>query len=46
MLTRETAAALAPRGPRAHVVEFAGVGHAPTFVADDQVRCVTDFLLG
>jgi pimeloyl-ACP methyl ester carboxylesterase len=46
MLTRETAAAMAQRGPRAHVVEFAGVGHAPTFVADDQVRCVTDFLLG
>jgi len=28
------------------VVEFAGVGHAPTFVAVDQVAVVRDFLLG
>jgi hypothetical protein len=34
------------RGPRPRLVEFAGVGHAPTLVATDQVRCVTDFLLG
>jgi len=45
MLTRETAAAMAQRGPQAHVVEFAGVGHAPTLVADDQVACVARFLL-
>jgi pimeloyl-ACP methyl ester carboxylesterase len=45
MLTRETAAAMARRGPKARVVEFAGVGHAPTFVADDQVDCVAQFLL-
>jgi len=25
-------------------VEFAGVGHAPTLVAPDQVTTVTDFL--
>ncbi|MFO1193111.1 MAG: alpha/beta hydrolase [Rhodoferax sp.] len=46
MLTRETATAMAQRGPKARVVEFAGVGHAPTLVADDQVACVTDWLLG
>ena len=46
MLTPDTAAAMAQRGPKARVVEFAGVGHAPTFVADDQVACVADFLLG
>ena len=45
MLTPRTAAAMAQRGPRAHVVEFTGVGHAPTLVADDQVDCVARFLL-
>jgi hypothetical protein len=33
------------RGPRARLVQFAGVGHAPTLIADDQVRAVSDFLL-
>lgn len=45
LLTHETAAAMARRGPMAQVVEFAGVGHAPTLVADDQVDCVARFLL-
>jgi pimeloyl-ACP methyl ester carboxylesterase len=45
LLTPQTAAAMAQRGPRAQVVEFAGVGHAPTLVADDQVDCVARFLL-
>lgn len=44
LLTRETAALMATRGPRARCVEFAGVGHAPTLVADDQVATVRDFL--
>jgi pimeloyl-ACP methyl ester carboxylesterase len=34
------------RGPRARLVEFAGVGHAPMFVQPDQVQAVRDFLLG
>jgi len=34
------------RGPRALLRQFEGVGHAPTFVADDQVQAVTSFLLG
>ena len=42
----ETAQAMTQRGPRADLVEFAGVGHAPTLVAADQVRAVCDFLLG
>lgn len=46
LLSRETAQAMTQRGPKARLVEFAGVGHAPTFVADDQVQVVTDFLLG
>ncbi|MFN7726264.1 MAG: alpha/beta fold hydrolase [Rubrivivax sp.] len=45
LLTADTAAAMAQRGPRAHCVSFAGVGHAPTLVAPDQRRAVLDFLL-
>ncbi len=44
LLTPQTALAMTERGPRARLVEFAGVGHAPTFVADDQVQAVLDFL--
>lgn len=45
LLTRETALAMTQRGPRATLIEFAGVGHAPTFMARDQVDAVTHFLL-
>ena len=45
LFARETALAMTQRGPRARLVEFAGVGHAPTLVAEDQVRAVCDFLL-
>jgi hypothetical protein len=34
------------RGPRPGLVEFAGVGHAPMLMADDQIRVVREFLLG
>jgi pimeloyl-ACP methyl ester carboxylesterase len=46
VLTHATAQAMTLRGPRAHLVEFAGVGHAPMFVQPDQVEVVRDFLLG
>ena len=46
LLTVATAQAMAERGPRAQVVEIAGVGHAPTLMAPDQLALVTDFLLG
>ena len=46
LLTLETARAMTKRGPKARLVEFAGVGHAPTLVADDQVAVVREFLLG
>jgi len=36
---------MAVRGPRAKVVEIAGVGHAPTLLHDDQIAIVRDFLL-
>ena len=45
LLTRETALAMTKRGPKARLHEFAGVGHAPTLIADDQVRAVREFLL-
>jgi pimeloyl-ACP methyl ester carboxylesterase len=46
LLSSATAQAMTQRGPRAKLVEFAGVGHAPTLVAPEQVRVVVDFLLG
>jgi pimeloyl-ACP methyl ester carboxylesterase len=36
---------MAERGPRARVVEFPGVGHAPWLMTDDQVAYVRDFVL-
>lgn len=45
LLSRATAQAMAGRGPRARIVEFEGVGHAPTLVAEDQIAAVADFLL-
>lgn len=44
LLSRETAQAMTQRGPRARLVEFAGVGHAPTLIAPDQVESVASFL--
>ncbi len=45
LLSMDTVKAMQQRGPRPRCVSFAGVGHAPTLVADDQVRTVLDFLL-
>ena len=45
LLSRDTADRMAVVGPCARCIEFAGVGHAPTLVAQDQVQAVTDFLL-
>jgi pimeloyl-ACP methyl ester carboxylesterase len=46
LLSRATAQAMAQRGPRARCVEFVGVGHAPTLIAQDQIDAVASFLLG
>ena len=46
LLTRETCEKMAGRGPKAKVVELAGIGHAPTLMHADQIRIVRDFLLG
>lgn len=44
LLTHETALAMTQRGPKARLVELAGIGHAPTLVAADQVALVQEFL--
>ncbi len=46
LLSSETAQAMTQRGPRAQLVEFEGVGHAPTFIAADQVQVAVNFLVG
>ena len=46
LLSRATAEAMTQRGPKARLVELAGVGHAPMLVVDDQVAVVREFLLG
>jgi len=45
LISRETAAAMAQRGPKARVVEIKGVGHAPTLMQPDQIAVVREFLL-
>lgn len=45
LLSASTAAELGQRGPKAEVLAFEGVGHAPTLVAADQVQAVSRFLL-
>jgi len=45
LLALATAQAMTRRGPKARLVEFAGVGHAPTLVHADQRALVREFLL-
>jgi pimeloyl-ACP methyl ester carboxylesterase len=45
VLMPATAQAMTERGPRAHLLEFAGVGHAPTFVDPAQAQPLLDWLL-
>ena len=46
LITAQTAQQMQKRGPFAQWIELEGVGHAPTFVADDQVAIARKFLLG
>jgi pimeloyl-ACP methyl ester carboxylesterase len=46
LLTTAAAAEMERRGPKAQLVEFAGVGHAPTLMHADQIETVRAFLLG
>jgi pimeloyl-ACP methyl ester carboxylesterase len=45
LLDAETAQAMTERGPRARLVAFPGVGHAPTLIHEDQIAPIRDFLL-
>jgi len=45
LLLPGTAQEMTRRGPRAKLMEFAGIGHAPTLMAADQVEAVCRFLL-
>ncbi|MBN8748916.1 MAG: alpha/beta hydrolase [Variovorax sp.] len=45
LLSAATARQMGDRGPKARLVEFAGVGHAPTFVDPRQSAVVVSFLL-
>ena len=45
LLSPATALAMTQRGPRATLVEFEGVGHAPTLIAPDQLNAVASWLL-
>jgi len=46
LLSRETARAMTQRGPHATLVEIPNVGHAPTFLHDDQIAIAKNFLVG
>jgi pimeloyl-ACP methyl ester carboxylesterase len=44
MLLASTAEEMTRRGPRAHLLEFPGVGHVPTLMTLDQITPVIEFL--
>ncbi|MDE2228253.1 MAG: alpha/beta hydrolase [Alphaproteobacteria bacterium] len=46
ILRRADAEAMTRRGPRAKLVEFSGMGHAPSLTVSDQIACVRNFLRG
>lgn len=45
LLSAATAQLMMQRGPKPQCIEFAGVGHAPTLIAPDQVKAVVGFVL-
>jgi pimeloyl-ACP methyl ester carboxylesterase len=45
VLLAETAREMTACGPKAKLVEFNGVGHAPMLMSDDQIAVVREFLL-
>jgi len=46
LLRPDDAQAMTQRGPKARLVEFPGIGHAPTLMAEDQIAVVRGFLNG
>ena len=45
LLEHETLVAMSKRGPKAGIVEFPGVGHAPMLMDEGQISVVREFLL-
>ncbi|MCC8987647.1 MAG: alpha/beta hydrolase, partial [Candidatus Contendobacter sp.] len=45
VLDHADAIAMTERGPKARLIEFRGMGHAPALMADDQIAVVRDWLL-
>jgi pimeloyl-ACP methyl ester carboxylesterase len=46
LLTHDVAQQMTQRGPKPGLAEFAGVGHAPTFMHAEQIAIAKEFLLG
>ena len=44
LLSHKTVEEMRQRGPKPGVIEVPGVGHAPTFMQNDQINIVRDFL--
>jgi pimeloyl-ACP methyl ester carboxylesterase len=45
LLSRQTAEEMTQRGPKAKLIELSGIGHAPTFMHEDQIDIVRRFIL-
>ncbi len=45
LLLKKTALEMTKRGPKAEILEFPGIGHAPWLMADDQIKAIRKFLL-
>lgn len=46
LLTAETAAEMTQRGPKAHLVTWAGMGHAPALLTAEQIDQIKEWLTG
>ncbi len=45
VLTHQDAKAMGERGPRAHLIEFPGIGHAPALMTETQIAAVKEWLI-
>lgn len=45
LLTHDVMQEMAQRGPRPKLVEFPGIGHAPTLMDEEQIKIVREFLI-
>jgi pimeloyl-ACP methyl ester carboxylesterase len=45
LLRADTATEMTRRGPRASLIEFRGIGHAPALMSEDQIATIEDWLV-